>query len=516
MRDPEPSIGGPYLAIGRIVRCGGAGPQNRRMKEPAPTRSRVTVTRFAFTAALGGFLFGYDSAVINGAVKAIGDHYRVSSSALGFTVSSALLGAAVGAVLAGRVADRFGRLRVMWLAAVLFLISALGAGLVDTLGLLIVFRVIGGAGVGMASVIAPAYIAEIAPASIRGRLGSVQQLAIVLGIFVALLADYVLAKVAGGSEHVLALGLEAWRWMFLAMTVPALLYGGLAATIPESPRYLVSRMRLDAARDVLRRVLGSIDVDAKVEEIRQTLRSERRPKLADLRGPALGLMPIVWVGIGLSVFQQFVGINVIFYYSSVLWQAVGFSESSSLVITVITSVVNIVTTLVAISLIDKVGRKPLLLIGSAGMAVTLGAMAVIFGTAPMNAHGEPVLHGAAGPIALVAANAFVFFFGMSWGPVVWVMLGEKFPNRIRAAALSVAASAQWLANWVITTTFPSLKGASLGLAYGIYAGFAVLSFIFVRWVITETNGRELEAMPEQVEVRAGAKAVRGIPRFDEA
>ena len=213
-------------------------------------------------------------------------------------------------------------------------------------------------------------------------LGSVQQLAIVLGIFVALLVDYVLAKVAGGSEQVLALGLEAWRWMFLAMTVPALLYGGLAVTIPESPRYLVSRMRLDAARDVLRRVLGSIDVDAKVEEIRQTLGNERRPKLADLRGPALGVLPIVWVGIGLSVFQQFVGINVIFYYSSVLWQAVGFSESSSLVITVITSVVNIVTTLVAISLIDKIGRKPLLLIGSAGMAVTLGAMAVIFGTAP--------------------------------------------------------------------------------------------------------------------------------------
>jgi SP family sugar:H+ symporter-like MFS transporter len=184
------------------------------------------VTRFAFTAALGGFLFGYDSAVINGAVTAIGDHYRVSSSALGFTVSSALLGAAVGAVLAGRVADRFGRLRVMWLAAVLFLISALGAGLVNTLGLLVVFRVIGGVGVGMASVIAPAYIAEIAPARIRGRLGSVQQLAIVLGIFVALLVDYVLATAAGGSEHELALGLAAWRWMFLAMTVPACSTGG--------------------------------------------------------------------------------------------------------------------------------------------------------------------------------------------------------------------------------------------------------------------------------------------------
>ena len=184
--------------------------------------------------------------------------------------------------------------------------------------------------------------------------------------------------------------------MFLSMSVPAVLYGGLAMTIPESPRYLVSRMRLDAAKDVLRRVLGTIDVDAKVEEIRQTLSSERPPRLADLRGSALGLMPIVWVGIGLSVFQQFVGINVIFYYSSVLWQAVGFSENSSLVITLITSVVNIVTTLVAISLIDRVGRKPLLLVGSAGMALTLGIMAVIFGTAPMNAHGAPALHGPSG------------------------------------------------------------------------------------------------------------------------
>jgi MFS transporter, SP family, sugar:H+ symporter len=300
----------------------------------------------------------------------------------------------------------------------------------------------------------------------------------------------------------------------LSMTVPAVLYGGLALTIPESPRYLVSRMHLDAARAVLRRVLGDVDVDAKVAQIRQTLRTERHPKLADLRGPILGLMPIVWVGIGLSVCQQFVGINVIFYYSSVLWQAVGFSENSSLVITVITSVVNIVTTLIAISLIDRVGRKPLLMVGSAGMAVTLGIMAVIFGTAPMNAHGAPALHGALGPIALVSANAFVFFFGMSWGPVVWVMLGERFPNRIRAAALSVAAAAQWIANWAITTSFPSLKSTSLGLSYGIYAGFAVLSWIFVRSVITETNGRELEAMPEQFWVPAASTMLRNRPQFE--
>jgi SP family sugar:H+ symporter-like MFS transporter len=219
-------------------------------------------------------------------------------------------------------------------------------------------------------------------------------------------------------------------------------------------------------------------------------------------------LPIVWVGIGLSIFQQFVGINVIFYYSSVLWQAVGFSESNSLAITVITSAVNIATTLVAIALIDKVGRKPLLLVGSAGMTVTLGTMAVIFGTAGTGADGQPVLHGAAGPVALVAANVFVFFFGMSWGPVVWVMLGEKFPNRIRGSALAVAASAQWIANWAISTSFPSLKDAGLGLAYGIYAAFALLSFVFVRWVITETKGHELEDMPEEVTARVPKRVQR--------
>jgi MFS transporter, SP family, sugar:H+ symporter len=469
-----------------------------------PAHSNATVLRLAISAALGGFLFGYDSAVINGAVTAIGHHYDVGASGLGFTVSSALLGAAAGAIVAGRVADHYGRVKAMWLAALLFMISALGTGLTDSLGLLVLFRVIGGVGVGIASVIAPAYIAEIAPARLRGRLGSMQQLAIVLGIFVALLVDYVLAHVAGGSGKTLALGLEAWRWMFLAMLAPAVIYGLLALTIPESPRYLVSRQRVTDALKVLRRVLGSdVDLQAKIDQIQQTLRTERRPRLADVRGPALGLLPIVWIGIGLSVFQQFVGINVIFYYSSVLWQAVGFSESQSLTITVITSVVNVVTTLIAIATIDRVGRKPLLLVGSLGMTVTLGIMAGIFGTARLDATGTPVLHGAAGPVALVAANAFVFFFGMSWGPVVWVMLGEKFPNRIRAAALSIAAAAQWIANWAITTSFPPLKDTSLGLAYGIYAACALLSFFFVRRLISETNGQELEDMPERVRLRRG-------------
>jgi SP family sugar:H+ symporter-like MFS transporter len=288
--------------------------------------------------------------------------------------------------------------------------------------------------------------------------------------------------------------------MFLAMVVPAVIYGVGAFFIPESPRYLVVKDRLAEAGEVLRRVLGNIDIPGKVREIQLTLAREVKPTMRDLRGPALGLLPIVWVGIGLSVFQQFVGINVIFYYSSVLWQAVGFNEKDSLIITVVTSVVNIVTTLVAISRIDRSGRKPLLIIGSIGMTVTLGVMALIFGTAPLNANGEPVLHGLAGPVALISANLFVFSFGMSWGPVVWVMLGEKFPNRIRAAALSVAAGAQWVANWAISTSFPVLKNAGLGIAYGIYAASALLSLFFVLRFITETKGVELEEMTESIRV----------------
>jgi MFS transporter, SP family, sugar:H+ symporter len=478
-----------------------------------PGDSRFTVIRLSLTAALGGFLFGYDSAVINGAVKAITAHFSTSAGVLGFVVASSLLGAAAGALACGRVAERYGRLPAMRVAAVLFLIGAVGSGLASSLVILVVFRVIGGVAVGVASVIAPTYIAEIAPARIRGRLGSLQQLAIVTGIFLALLADYALETAAGGSEKNLWLGLEAWRWMFLAMVVPALLYGGLAFTIPESPRYLVAKRRLDEARSVLRRVLGNIDLSAKVAQIKETLQREGRPSMRDLRGPRFGLLPIVWVGIALSVFQQFVGINVIFYYSSVLWQAAGFTESDSLIITVITGAVNVITTLVAIASIDRFGRKPLLIIGSIGMAVTLGTLTVVFGTATLKAGpmgAMPVLTGIAKPVALIAANVYVFAFGMSWGPVVWVLLGESFPNKIRAAALSVAAGAQWVANWVVTTSFPPLKDAGLGLAYGIYTTFAVLSLLFVLKFIRETKGVELEDMPGgEAEDMPGGEAVDG-------
>jgi MFS transporter, SP family, sugar:H+ symporter len=481
----------------------GSFSEQESIYDETETGTAGRVVRIASVAALGGFLFGYDSAVINGAVAAVTDEFDVAPGPLGFAVASALLGAAGGALTAGKFADRFGRLFTMKVAAVLFLVSAIITGLAPNLALFIIGRIIGGVGVGVASVIAPAYIAEVSPARIRGRLGSLQQLAIVTGIFLSLLVDFLFARAAGGSRNEFWLGLEAWRWMFLAMVVPAAVYGLLTLLIPESPRYLIATYRIPEARRILSSLLGEHGVDIKVNRIRETLQHEKPPSWADLRAPRTGLLPIVWVGLGLSVFQQFVGINVIFYYSNVLWEAVGFSEEDSFVITVITSVVNILTTLIAIASVDRFGRRPLLLIGSVGMAVTLGTMAVIFGTAPLNDEGAPVLSGATGPIALIAANLFVVAFGMSWGPVVWVLLGEKFPNRIRAAALAFAAGGQWVANWLITVSFPALKDASLGLAYGFYAVCAVLSFFFVlRWV-RETKGVELE------EMRSDVGAVRG-------
>ena len=480
---------GPAMGIEPVTTTAGA-------PADAPPVGRIILV--AATAALGGFLFGFDTAVINGAVGAIREWSHVGDALLGFSVASALLGSAIGAWFAGPLANQYGRIAVMQAAAVLFFISGIGAGLPWDIWSLTFFRVLGGLAVGAASVIAPAYIAEISPAQMRGRLGSLQQMAIVVGIFAALLTDYALAAAAGGASGKLWFGLEAWRWMFISEALPALIYGVFAGMIPESPRYLVAKHRLKEAAQILYHFVSRTPPpDVKIAEIQQTMQVEGTQSLHDLKGPWLGLLPIVWIGILLSVFQQFVGINVIFYYSSVLWQAVGFTEANSLAITVITSVTNILTTVVAIVLVDRIGRKPLLLVGSLGMAAALGTMAYVFGTAPTQAAGGatvPVLSATNGVVAIVAANLYVVFFGMSWGPVVWVLLGEMFNNHIRAYALAVAAAAQWVANFAVSQTFPALASAGLGLAYGTYATMALLSFVFVvRWV-QETRGRELEDM----------------------
>ncbi len=471
------------------------------MSESAPSASEADrtspssgfVTLIAGAAALGGFLFGFDTAVINGAVRALEHRFEATSLQIGLSVSVALVGSAIGAFFAGPLADALGRVRIMIIASVLFTASALGSGLPIGLADFVLWRFVGGVGVGAASVIAPAYIAEVAPAEMRGRLGSLQQLAIVLGIFVALLNNFGIVALAGSAEAPFWLGRDAWAWMFWAEIPVALLYGCCALFIPESPRFLVARGRDTEAVAVLRRILGN-QAEAKVAEIRETVQAERSPRFSDLRG-GFGLLPVVWIGMGLSVLQQFVGINVIFYYGSALWQVVGFSESDALILAVISGVTNIVTTLLAIACVDRFGRKPLLLVGSVGMLLTLSTMAWVFGTAPLDADGFPQLSGSAGVIALIAANLYVFCFGFSWGPVVWVLLGEIFNNRIRAAALAVSAAVQWIANFMVSTTFPPMVfNLGVGTAYATYALFAALSFIFVLVFIEETKGKELEEM----------------------
>ena len=473
------------------------------MNTPSPTladpsrHTSVRVVLIAAAAALGGFLFGFDTAVINGAVDSLRAAFGLSAALTGFAVSIALLGSALGAWYAGRLADRFGRVRTMQVAAILLAAGAVGAGLAGSVAWLMAWRVIAGIGVGMASVVAPAYIAEISPASIRGRLGSMQQLAIVLGIFVALLSDAALAEAAGGAASTFWFGLGAWRWMFIVGVIPAVIYGALAFSVPESPRHLVASGRHGEALGVLRRVLSLASEAAlreKLGDIQLSLKREHKPRWSDLIGGRAGFLPIVWIGIVLSVFQQFVGINVIFYYSTTLWNSVGFSESNSFMLTVITSIVNVLVTLVAIALIDRIGRKALLVIGSSGMLVTLAVMAVCFAQATGSGTALS-LPGVWGPVALVAANLYVVFFGVSWGPVVWVLLGEMFPNRIRAMALAVAAGAQWLANFAITSSFPPMAQFSLPFSYGLYAFFALLSLLFVVRFVRETRGVELEDMP---------------------
>ncbi|GAA4829722.1 sugar porter family MFS transporter [Actinomycetospora corticicola] len=469
----------------------------------APPKTSAKAILVSIVAAVGGFLFGFDSSVINGAVDALNNQFDLTNSPLlsGFAVACALLGSAVGAWFAGPVADRYGRVRVMLIAAALFAISSIGSGLAFAVWDLIIWRILAGVGIGIASVIAPAYIAEIAPAHIRGRLGSLQQMAIVLGIFVALLSDALLAGVAGGAANEFWLGLEAWRWMFIVGIIPSAIYAILALRIPESPRYLVAKGQLEKAGEVLHSVEGSRSMESvqrKIGEIAESLRRDVKPSLRDLSGERFGLKPIVWVGILLSVFQQFVGINVIFYYSTTLWQAVGFSESQSFLASVINGLINVISTVVAILIVDKVGRRPMLLAGSLGMTITLLVMAVSFSQSmpAVSESGEATvaLPGAWGPIALVAANLFVVSFAITWGPVVWVLLGEMFPNYLRAAALSVAAAAQWIANFLITVTFQSLADVGLTLAYGLYTAFALISFVFVYRAVAETKGKELEEM----------------------
>lgn len=466
------------------------------MTTPTTSSHLLRITLLSSVAALGGFLFGYDSGVINGTVGALRQAFNTDAVGSGFNVASMLLGCAAGAFLAGRIADRFGRRAALFMSAILFGVSAWGSGIATGSLEFVIYRLIGGFAVGAASVICPAYISEIAPARYRGRLATLQQMAIVLGLFFAFLSNYLLAGAAGGASEVLYFGFRAWQWMFWMELIPVALFFTGLIFIPESPRYLVAAGQTAQAEAVLAGLSHPADAAAKVEEIRGTLDANRRPSMQDLfEQGTKRLHPIVWVGITIAALQQLVGINVVFYYGEVLWRAAGFSEAHAMLINVIGGIINVSATVAAILLVDKVGRKPLLIAGSFGMALFLGILAVVFGTAAVGADGNLVLGDVAGRVALVSANLYIVCFGISWGPVMWVLLGEMFPNKIRGAALSLAGLSQWGTNFLVTMTFPILlAGIGLGGAYSLYAIFAAVSAYCAWKFVRETKGRSLEQM----------------------
>lgn len=452
------------------------------------------VILITLVATIGGFLFGFDSGVINGTVDGLRTAFNSDSVGTGFNVASMLLGCAAGAFVAGRLADRFGRRNILLFSAVFFMVSAWGSGVSQASAEFVFYRVLGGLAVGAASVLAPAYISEVAPAKYRGMLSSIQQIAIISGLFFSFLSNYLIAQMAGSTLDILAMGFEAWRWMFWVELIPAVIFFFALLLIPESPRYLVASGKKAQALRVLGKLMGD-SAQSKYDEIEGSLAVDHhRPRFRDILGK-FGFRSIVWVGIALAAFQQFVGINVVFYYGSVLWQSAGFNESHSLLINVISGAVSFGACIAALVAIDRMGRKPMLLIGSVGMVITLSIMAFVFSQADVDASGKLTLVGSAGPIALIAANLYVVFFNFSWGPVVWVLLGEMFPNQFRGSALAVSGIAMWGSNFAITITFPMmLSGIGLGGAYSVYAGCALISLFLVLKCVRETKGLELEEM----------------------
>ncbi|WP_310531444.1 sugar porter family MFS transporter [Novosphingobium sp.] len=445
-------------------------------------------------ATLGGFMFGYDSGAINGTTKGLATTFGLDEANLGLTASSLLPGCALGAFMAGRLADLKGRRWVMVSAAVLFILSALWAGAAHSAVSFAMARFLAGAAVGAASVLSPAYISEVTPANLRGRLSSIQQIMIITGLLGAASSNLMLQRLAGSSLNEIW-GAPAWRWMFWVQAVPAVLFLISLMFVPESPRFLVAKGRMDEALAVLTRLFGPDEAPRIAGEIRDSLAKDHQPSMKDLKDPATGKWRrIVWVGIGLAVFQQFVGINVVFYYGIMLWEAVGFTEQQAFTTQVINDAVSVGACIVALMLIDKVGRRPLLLIGSLGMAVTLGLMAFAF-TQGTIIEGKLVLPPEMGTLAFVAAISYAALFNLSWGPVMWVLLGEMFPNQMRGSALAVAGAAQWSANFAISSSFPwALKNLGLATAYGFYATCAAISFWFVLKMVTETKGKTLEQM----------------------
>lgn len=460
-------------------------------------QNRAYLFSIVLIAVIGGLLFGYDTAVISGAEQALDTFFKGAADFTytklihGFTASSALLGCIMGGAISGMLASSLGRKKSLLVAGILFFVSAVGSwrpesGILPygepSLQLLIAFniyRIIGGIGVGLASAICPMYIAEISPASIRGTLVSCNQFAIIFGMLVVYFVNYLIRNnLADTTQGIQAAMVEiGWRRMFLSEAFPAGAFFLLVFLVPETPRYLVMKGKSDSALKILTRINGKDEGARILDEIRDNI-VEKKERLL-----SYGIGVII-TGVLLSFFQQAIGINVVLYYAPRIFEGLGASGDASMMQTVVMGIVNIIFTLVAIFTVDKCGRKPLLIIGSTGMMIGMLALSAF-------SFSDTIGIG-----ALIFIIIYTASFMMSWGPICWVLISEIFPNTIRSQAVAIAVAMQWVANFLVSSTFPSLSAWSVGGTYMIYAAMSLLSAIFVWRSVPETKGKTLEDMSE--------------------
>lgn len=444
------------------------------------------IISITLAATLGGLLFGYDTAVISGAIGSLRSYFELSAAETGWAASSALVGCIAGAAMAGWIADRFGRKPGLLTAALLFTISAIGSAIPESFTVFIIFRIVGGVGVGIASMLSPMYIAEIAPAHLRGRLVSLNQFAIVFGMLVVYFVNYGIALQGDATWNVQT----GWRWMFGSETIPAALFLLLMAFAPRSPRWLMLVGKEEQAYSVLAKIMNGEYAKRALAEIKDSLHLDLSKPKVKLFGQGFGW--VVFIGIMLSVFQQITGINVILYYAPEIFsQLGGGTADTALLQTIVVGAVNLIFTIVAILTVDRLGRKPLMIFGSLGMGICITAVGI---TAYLQITDAWIL---------IFMLGYIASFALSLGPVVWVLLSEIFPNSIRGKAMAIAVAAQWISNFAVSQTFPMMMDSPFlmnnfhgGFPFWVYGAMCVVTIVFVWKFVPETKGKRLEEMEQ--------------------
>lgn len=466
-------------------------PPTNNWTEPSGSNGTTYVVLVSLVAAMGGLLFGYDWVVIGGAKPFFEPYFGLTSESLrGWANSCALLGCLLGSVFAGGLSDLFGRKKLLLASGILFAVSSVLTGWAQTFHAFVAWRIAGGVAIGMASNLSPVYIAEIGPAHLRGRLVAMNQLTIVIGILAAQIVNWLIAEripaTVNPEQFLHSWNVQyGWRWMFVAVAVPSVVFFLLTLVVPESPRWLVKNGKEELSRRILTRVGGAAHAENELQEIRATLAAEeiQHVRMADLLEPRL--LKVLLIGCTLAVLQQWSGINVIFNYAEEIFRQAGYGVSDILFNIVITGAINLVFTLVAMGTVDRWGRRPLMLIGFLGIAVSH----LLLGGAYMT--------GLKGPLVVACTLATIACYAMTIAPVIWVLISEIFPNRIRGTAVSVAVSALWIACFLLTYTFPLLnRRMGAGPTFWIYAAICAAGFVFVRLFVPETKGKSLEQIEQ--------------------